>query len=73
MTVDGAVTDMCLFCSPQAHKATISNQAALDKFQKLPQLGKVIAEYVWIDSSSGVRSKCRVSLSDIWIKKIAQI
>lgn len=44
----------------QAESTIISNTAALDKFLKLDQKGQVIAEYVWIDSSSGVRSKCKV-------------
>lgn len=32
----------------------------LEKFLKLDQKGAVIAEYVWIDSSNGTRSKCKV-------------
>lgn len=34
----------------------------LEKYLRLPQKGKVIAEYVWIDGSNGVRSKCKVSI-----------
>jgi len=37
----------------------ISNTANLQKYLQLPQKGKIIAEYVWIDGSNGVRSKCK--------------
>lgn len=33
----------------------------LQKYLALPQKGKIIAEYVWIDGSNGIRSKSRVS------------
>jgi hypothetical protein len=33
----------------------------LQKYLALPQSGKVIAEYVWIDGSNGIRSKSKVS------------
>jgi hypothetical protein len=33
----------------------------LQKYLPLPQNGKIIAEYVWIDGSNGLRSKCKVS------------
>jgi hypothetical protein len=33
----------------------------LQKYLSLPQKGKVIAEYVWIDGSNGLRSKSKVS------------
>jgi hypothetical protein len=33
----------------------------LQKYLSLPQGGKIIAEYVWIDGSNGIRSKSRVS------------
>jgi len=36
-----------------------SNTTTLKKYLDLPQKGKVIAEYVWIDASNGVRSKCK--------------
>jgi glutamine synthetase len=42
-----------------ATSAVVSNTANLKKFLDLPQRGKVIAEYVWIDGSNGVRSKCK--------------
>jgi hypothetical protein len=32
----------------------------LQKYLQLPQKGKCIAEYVWIDGSNGLRSKCKV-------------
>ncbi|KAF2003668.1 glutamine synthetase [Amniculicola lignicola CBS 123094] len=37
----------------------VSNTANLQKYLDLPQGGKVIAEYVWIDGSNGLRSKSR--------------
>jgi len=42
-----------------AESSILSNTANLEKYLKLPQNGKVIAEYVWIDGSNGVRSKCK--------------
>ena len=33
----------------------------LQKYLSLPQKGSVIAEYVWIDGSNGLRSKSKVS------------
>lgn len=33
----------------------------LQKYLSLPQKGQVIAEYVWIDGSNGLRSKSKVS------------
>jgi hypothetical protein len=33
----------------------------LQKYLNLPQKGQVIAEYVWIDGSNGLRSKSKVS------------
>jgi len=40
-----------------AESSTISNTANLMKYMSLDQGGKVLAEYVWIDGVSGVRSK----------------
>lgn len=37
----------------------VSNTATLQKYLELPQRGKVLAEYVWIDGSKGLRSKCK--------------
>ncbi|KAK8197509.1 hypothetical protein HDK77DRAFT_20084 [Phyllosticta capitalensis] len=37
----------------------VSNTANLEKYLRLPQKGSVIAEYVWIDGSNNVRSKCK--------------
>jgi hypothetical protein len=34
----------------------------LKKYLDLPQKGKVMAEYVWIDGSNGIRSKSKVSI-----------
>jgi glutamine synthetase len=42
-----------------AESTIVSNTANLEKYLKLPQNGKVIAEYVWIDGSNGIRSKCK--------------
>ena len=39
----------------------ISNTENLKKYMDLPQRGKIMAEYIWIDASSGVRSKTKVS------------
>ncbi|KAF2096578.1 hypothetical protein NA57DRAFT_78183 [Rhizodiscina lignyota] len=44
----------------QATESTvISNTATLQKYLQLDQKGSVIAEYVWIDASGGLRSKCK--------------
>jgi len=32
----------------------------LEKYLKLSQRGNIIAEYVWIDASGGIRSKSKV-------------
>jgi len=42
-----------------AESTLVSNTATLEKYLKLPQKGSVIAEYVWVDASNGVRSKCK--------------
>jgi len=42
---------------PEQH--SVSNSAALAKYASLDQKGSVQAEYIWIDSSSGVRSKTK--------------
>lgn len=42
-----------------AGSSIISNTANLQKYLNLPQNGKVIAEYVWIDGTSGIRSKSK--------------
>ncbi|KAF2643599.1 glutamine synthetase [Massarina eburnea CBS 473.64] len=42
-----------------AESSIISNTANLEKYLRLPQKGKFIAEYVWIDGSNGLRSKCK--------------
>jgi glutamine synthetase len=42
-----------------AESTIISNTANLQKYLKLEQKGKVIAEYIWIDGSNGIRSKCK--------------
>lgn len=40
---------------------TLADRVQLEKYLRLPQKGSVIAEYVWIDASNGMRSKCKVS------------
>ncbi|KAF2628640.1 glutamine synthetase [Macroventuria anomochaeta] len=42
-----------------AGSTIISNTATLQKYLSLPQKDKVIAEYVWIDGSNGIRSKSK--------------
>ncbi|KAF2812450.1 glutamine synthetase [Mytilinidion resinicola] len=42
-----------------AESTIISNTANLEKYLKLDQKGSIIAEYVWIDGSNGLRSKCK--------------
>ena len=42
-----------------AEPTIVSNTANLEKYLKLPQKGKVMAEYVWIDGSNGLRSKSK--------------
>ncbi|KAF2215563.1 hypothetical protein CERZMDRAFT_56317 [Cercospora zeae-maydis SCOH1-5] len=42
-----------------ADSKIVSNTATLEKYLKLDQRDKIIAEYVWIDASGGVRSKCK--------------
>lgn len=37
-----------------------SNTRQLKKYLDLPQKGAVMAEYVWIDGSNGIRSKSKV-------------
>jgi hypothetical protein len=41
--------------------APVSNTAQLMKYMKLDQKGTAMAEYIWIDSTGGVRSKSKVS------------
>jgi len=42
-----------------AESTTISNTENLQKYLKLDQKGTVMAEYIWIDGSNGVRSKTK--------------
>ncbi|MCJ1282759.1 glutamate--ammonia ligase [Xylographa opegraphella] len=42
-----------------AESTTVSNYSNLEKYMNLPQKGKIMAEYVWIDGSNGVRSKSK--------------
>lgn len=44
-----------------ADNVYISNTETLSKYMKLDQKGKVLAEYVWIDGSNGLRNKTKVS------------
>ncbi|KAF2874409.1 glutamine synthetase [Massariosphaeria phaeospora] len=43
----------------------VSNASNLAKYLKLPQNGKVIAEYVWIDGSNGLRSKSKTLMKKV--------
>ncbi|KAI5367435.1 Putative glutamine synthetase, catalytic domain, glutamine synthetase, beta-Grasp [Septoria linicola] len=47
-----------------AESKIVSNTATLEKYNKLDQKGNIIAEYVWIDASGGVRSKCKTLPKD---------
>lgn len=40
----------------------VSNTINLAKYMKLDQKGKVLAEYVWIDGSNGLRNKTKVRI-----------
>lgn len=44
-----------------ADNVFISNTVNLAKYMKLDQKGKVLAEYIWIDGSNGLRNKTKVS------------
>ena len=44
-----------------ADNVYVSNTATLAKYMKLEQKGKVLAEYIWIDGSNGLRNKTKVS------------
>jgi glutamine synthetase len=37
----------------------VSNASNLQKYLELPQNGAVMAEYIWVDGSNGIRSKCK--------------
>lgn len=39
--------------------ASIQNSAILAKYEGLSQKGHVLAEYIWIDGTNGIRSKCK--------------
>ena len=44
-----------------ADNVFVSNAANLAKYMALDQKGKVLAEYIWIDGSNGLRNKTKVS------------
>ena len=44
-----------------ADNVFVSNQTNLAKYMALDQKGKVLAEYVWIDGTNGLRNKTKVS------------
>ncbi|CBY00405.1 hypothetical protein LEMA_P015350.1 [Plenodomus lingam JN3] len=50
-----------------AQSTIVSNATNLKKYLDLPQKGKVMAEYVWIDGSNGIRSKSKVSAPDLFL------
>jgi len=45
-----------------ADNVYVSNTINLSKYMKLEQKGKVLAEYIWIDGSNGLRNKTKVSI-----------
>lgn len=47
---------------PQPSSTPALTSPQLQKYLDLPQHGKVIAEYVWIDADGGTRSKSKVSI-----------
>lgn len=40
----------------------VSNASNLAKYMSLDQKGKVLAEYIWIDGSNGLRNKTKVCI-----------
>ena len=57
----------CLQREPFSHGNTASQSdyfSQLAKYMKLDQRGNVLAEYVWIDGSNGLRNKTKVSRLD---------
>lgn len=48
---------------PQPPSTLALTTPQLQKYLDLPQHGKVIAEYVWIDADGGTRSKSKVSIT----------
>lgn len=36
-----------------------SNNSVLQKYQDLDQKGAILAEYIWIDGTNSIRSKCK--------------
>lgn len=44
-----------------ADNVYVSNTINLAKYMKLEQKGKVLAEYIWIDGTNGLRNKTKVS------------
>lgn len=50
----------------QADSTALSSKAGnLQKFLELDQKGKIIAEYIWIDSVGHVRSKSKVCVAPL--------
>jgi hypothetical protein len=47
----------------------LTHAQQLQKYLSLDQKGKVIAEYVWIDSTGGTRSKSRVGPPSFFLTK----
>lgn len=46
----------------------VSNTTNLAKYMKLEQKGKVLAEYIWIDGSNGLRNKTKVSITTLLLR-----
>jgi hypothetical protein len=49
-----------------ATSSVVSYTENLMKYMKLDQMGSGMAEYIWIDATGGVRSKSKVSDSQIF-------
>lgn len=48
-----------------AESKIVSNTANVQKFAKLDQKGSLMAEYIWIDSTNGVRSKTKTLFKEV--------
>lgn len=54
------------------HPLFANTTSQLKKYLDLPQKGAVMAEYVWIDGSNGIRSKSKVSIFHLF-PSLAQV
>lgn len=51
--------------NPNPQESATDRQCQLMKYMKLDQKGSVLAEYIWIDGSNGIRTKTKVSMMRI--------